>query len=158
VDVRVETVPPEVTLPLRHRVLRPHLSLAEMQPLAGERNPGVVHLAARTPDGAVVGTAVLVPEPFARMPDRAGAWRLRGMATEEGLRGRGIGERVLAEAIGQVARHGGGLLWCNARVPARRFYERAGFTAVGAVWDEPPIGPHVVMWREVNPADGATDG
>jgi predicted GNAT family N-acyltransferase len=50
-----------------------------------------------------------------------------------------------------VAERGGGLVWCHARTPARRFYERAGFTAVGAEWVEPPIGPHITMWRAVNP-------
>jgi predicted GNAT family N-acyltransferase len=154
VEVRVERVEPEVTLPLRWRVLRPHLDPAEMAPWPGEHDPGTVHLAARTPDGDVVGTAVVTPDRFELMPGRTDAWRLRGMATADGLRGRGIGEAVLGQAIRQVAEHGGGLLWCNARVPARRFYERAGFTAVGAEWDEPLIGPHVVMWREVAPAAG----
>jgi predicted GNAT family N-acyltransferase len=154
VDVKVETVPPEVTLPLRWRVLRSHLSPAQMVPWPGERDPGTVHLAARTQDGDVVGTAVLVPDRFALMPDRTDAWRLRGMATDDGRRGQGIGAAVLGQAIRHVAERGGGLLWCNARVPARRFYERAGFAAVGAEWDEPQIGPHVVMWREVEPAAG----
>ena len=42
---------------------------------------------------------------------------------------------------------GGELVWCNARTPARRFYERAGFVAHGDEWDEPEIGPHVAMSR-----------
>jgi len=154
VQVRVETVAPEVTAPLRQRVLRPHQRPDEAV-LPGERDPDAVHLAARTADGAVVGTAVLVREPFEPMPDRADAWRLRGMATDERLRGRGIGERVLRQAVDHVAGHGGGLLWCHARTPARRFYERAGFTAVGAEWVEPHIGPHIAMWRAVGPAPAA---
>jgi predicted GNAT family N-acyltransferase len=154
VDIRVEQVAAEKTYPLRNRVLRPYLSLAEMRPQPGELDSGTAHLAAVTPDGEVVGTAVLLRDPFQLMPERTDAWRLRGMATADGLRGRGIGEAVLGQAIRHVAEHGGGLLWCNARVPARRFYERAGFAAVGAEWDEPQIGPHVVMWREVERAAG----
>jgi GNAT superfamily N-acetyltransferase len=46
------------------------------------------------------------------------------MATSEGLRGQGIGTKVLDAVIAHVASHGGGLLWCNARLPAKTFYER----------------------------------
>jgi len=51
--------------------------------------------------------------------------------------------------LDHVADRGGTLVWCNARVPARRFYERAGFTVHGDEWDEPGIGPHVAMARPV---------
>jgi predicted GNAT family N-acyltransferase len=111
-----------------------------------------VHLAALDPGGEVVGTAVLLPERFERMPDRADAWRLRGMATEARLRGQGVGSQLVRRVIEQVAARGGGLLWCYARVPAQAFYERAGFTAVGDRWEEPHLGPHVAMWREVSAA------
>lgn len=153
-DVRIERVQPELTLPLRWRVLRAHLDQSQMAPWPGERDPQTLHLAARTPDGEVIGAVVLIRQPFELMPDVPDAWRLRGMATDERLRGRGIGDRVLRAAIGEVAGRGGGLLWCNARVSARRFYERAGFMAIGAEWDIPHSGPHVAMWRQV-PAEAA---
>lgn len=151
-EIRVETVAPEATFPLRNRVLRPYLTPAQMRPQPGELDPGAVHLAALAAGGEVIGTAVLLPEPFPQEPERPDAWRLRGMAVDEGRRGGGIGAAVLREVIGYVAGHGGGLIWCNARAPARRFYERAGFAVVGDAWDEPDIGPHVRMWREVPPA------
>ena len=152
-EIKVEAVAPEVTYPLRHRVLRPYLTFEEMKPQAGELDPGAVHLAAVTPDGEVVGTAVLFREPFAHLPGRVDAWRLRGVAVADGLRGHGIGAEILARVLGHVAEQGGGLLWCNARVPARRFYERAGFSVVGDEWEAPHTGPHVTMWRAVT-ADG----
>ena len=75
------------------------------------------------------------------------------MATREDLRGQGIGARVLEACVGHVAARGGGLLWCNARMPARRFYERAGFTAWGEEFESLGIA-HVVMWRMVEPEEG----
>ena len=36
-------------------------------------------------------------------------------------------------------------VWCNARMPARSLYERAGFKAISEEFDLPPIGPHLVM-------------
>jgi GNAT superfamily N-acetyltransferase len=147
-DLRVELVPVEVTLPLRQQVLRPDRPLEE-QVLPGERDPAAAHVAALTGDGRVVGTAVLLPEPFAARPDRTDAWRLRGVAVPPDLRGRGVGGRVLRYAIARVALHGGGLLWANVRMPARGFYEREGFAADGEPWTAPVSGPHLTMWREV---------
>jgi GNAT superfamily N-acetyltransferase len=149
VDVRIAYVDPATTLPLRWRVLRPHLRPEQVEPLPGDRDPGTVHLAAITPDGSVVGTAVLIPARLDLMPEREPAWRLRGMATDEALRGQGVGARVLQAAIDHVAGTGGGLLWCHARMPAYSFYERAGFVPIGAEWDAPHIGRHVRMWRDV---------
>lgn len=71
------------------------------------------------------------------------------MATADGWRGKGVGAQVLAAALEHVEAAGGGLVWCNARTPAARFYERAGFQVIGEPWDDPEIGPHVRMWRAV---------
>jgi predicted GNAT family N-acyltransferase len=73
------------------------------------------------------------------------------MATTEELRGQGIGGRLLDVVLAHVAAHGGGLLWCNARVTALPLYERAGFATRGEPWIDPDIGPHVAMWRRVAP-------
>ena len=67
------------------------------------------------------------------------------MATAEDRRRRGMGGAVLAAVIAHVRGHGGGLLWCNARLPAVPFYRRAGFEARGDSWEDPQIGPHIVM-------------
>jgi len=147
----VRRVEAAATRPLRRAVLRPHQRIEELV-LPGDDDADTGHFAALL-DGRVVGTASVRAEaaPFP-VPGTAGAvWRLRGMATEPALRGSGVGGRVLAAALGHVASSGGTLLWCNARTPARSFYERAGFVADGQPWDEPEIGPHVRMWRRVDP-------
>ena len=149
-DVRVERVAAEVTFPLRQRVLRPHETLAQLA-LAGDDHPDAGHFAARTPTGEVVATATVRREAPPWAPADAGAWRLRGMATAEQWRNRGIGQKVLDAVVDHVAAHGGGPLWCNARLPAVPFYERAGFERRGEPWDEPHIGPHVAMRRQVVP-------
>lgn len=145
-SVRVEQALPAVTIPLIHRVLRPHQEWAEAAQIGAA--PGAVGLAAYL-DDRVVGTAILSPEPLPDEPERLGAWRLRGMATAPELRGQGVGTRVLRTAVDLVASSGGTLIWCNARVSALGFYEHAGFTATGDPWDEPGIGPHVRMSRPV---------
>ena len=142
----VERVDPAVTRPLRQRVLRPLGTL-------GADPADAVAYAARSEQGQVVGCAVVRAEPpVVPLPGADGpAWRLRGMAVDPELQGRGVGRPVLDAVVAHVAAAGGGLLWCNARTPAQSFYARAGFAAVGEVWDEGDIGPHVVMWRTVAP-------
>jgi predicted GNAT family N-acyltransferase len=104
-----------------------------------------VHLAVRE-EGAVVAIASLVPEPHPATP-RAGDWRIRGMATAPGHRGRGLGAALVAACVERAAAAGASRVWCNARVGAAGLYERAGFAREGDVFDEPGIGPHVRMAR-----------
>jgi GNAT superfamily N-acetyltransferase len=151
-DLTVERVPPAVTYPLRQRVLRPGRPVAAAR-LDRDGDPTTATFAARTATGRVVGTALVMPGACPWDPAQAGAWRLRGMATDPAQRGLGIGRRVLAVALDHVVAAGGGLVWCHARVPARRFYERAGFVPHGEEWLDPEIGPHLAMAR---PLDGAT--
>ncbi len=158
--VRIEQVDVELVLPLRQRVLRPHQTVAElMNP--GDHDPDTAHLAALLPGptaaATVVGTASVRrdPPPWRLETDAAG-WRLRGMASDPAYRGQGIGTSLLAAAFEHARNRSGGpgpagraLLWCNARVSALGFYERAGLRTEGDPWEEPAIGPHVRMWRFV---------
>ena len=144
VEVRRSTA--AETAPLRQRVLRPHESL----PLDGDGDPTAVHLAGLR-DGEVVGSANVRPEP-APFPVEGTAWRLRGMATADGGRSADVGAAVLDAAVAEVLAGGGDVLWCNARTPAQRFYEREGFATVGEPWEDPAIGPHVRMVRRLRPA------
>lgn len=148
--IRVMSVAAEVTFPLRQRILRPHETLEQLA-LRGDDAPDAGHFAAFDETGEVVGTATVrrTAPPWDPADDRA--WRLRGMATAEGMRSRGVGGRVLAAVIDHVAANGGGLLWCNARTPAVEFYRRAGFETRGDEWLDAVIGPHVAMLRWVDP-------
>ncbi len=128
--------------PLRHRVLRPGQGYEETA-YPGDDLPDTVHFGAF--DGnRLVGIASLYRE------DRsAPGWRLRGMATDDAVRGTGFGGALLAACIDHVAAAGGGELWCNARMVAVGFYQRAGFEIVSDEFDVPGIGAHVVMARAV---------
>ncbi|WP_052710904.1 GNAT family N-acetyltransferase [Pseudofrankia sp. DC12] len=144
--VRVERASVEATLALRRRVLRPHLAASELVRFPHDDEPHTAHLVARLADGTVIGTASVLRE---ESPWGDPGWRLRGMATEAEVRGRGIGSRLLSGAIEHVRGQGGGLLWCNARVRAVPFYQRAGLRTRGEPWEEPLIGSHIVMWRVI---------
>jgi GNAT superfamily N-acetyltransferase len=159
VDVGVERIPTAASYPLRHAVLRPHQPF-EAAAWEGDDDPTTATFGAvDRATGAVVGVATVFPEPApfelsevglgAGTASKETTWRLRGMATDEAVRGRGIGSKVLDAVVAHVGAEGGELLWCNARVGAVAFYERAGFRTWGELWDLPTVGPHVVMWRRV---------
>ncbi|RME71184.1 MAG: GNAT family N-acetyltransferase [Planctomycetota bacterium] len=156
--VRLE---PARVLALRARVLRPARPL-EAARFAGDDDPRTLHLGVLGADGEPVAVATLLCEP---LPDEAqrsecagrGWWRLRGMAVEPALRGRGLGRRLLAVCEREAAARGAHAVWCNARRTAIGFYERCGWRCVSAPFEIPGIGPHRRMVREVA-ALGREDG
>jgi GNAT superfamily N-acetyltransferase len=129
-------------LQLRHTLLRPDLP-ADKLVYPGDLDDDAGHYGAFV-DGTLVGIASVyeMGESFEREP---GIWRLRGMAVEEHLRGRGLGARLVLATFDHARRHGGTLYWCQARTVARGFYERLGLEAVGDEFIVPNVGPHYIM-------------
>jgi len=158
----VRGVEPELTYRLRRDVLRPQLSVEDMA-MFGDDGPDTgIYGAFIEATGELVGTANIRrdPAPAGLLDDVAprsdpDCWRLRGMATREDLRSQGIGRSVLDACVAHVAERGGGFLWCNARVPAQEFYERAGFLPWGEEFQSVGI-THVVMWRNVEAEENET--
>jgi predicted GNAT family N-acyltransferase len=145
-DIIAERIAAADTHMLRHRVLRPHQTIAEMD-YPGDHDATTAHFGCDV-DGELVAIGSIYRE--ARLDGDPGGWRIRGMATAEGRRGTGLGESVLAACIGHARSHGATEVWCNARRGARAFYERAGFVTVGDEFEPPGIGPHFVMTLREN--------
>jgi GNAT superfamily N-acetyltransferase len=141
-DVRVVTAAD--TAALRQAVLRPHQTVDEVL-AASDDAPGI----AVYEGGRAVACASTRAEP---MPDdpRPGDWRLRGMASDPAVRGQGYGAAALAAAVDYARDRGAQRVWCNARKPARGFYERYGFTTVGDEFGIDGIGPHYLMVRSTS--------
>jgi len=156
-DVVVRPVPAAATRPMRLEVLRPGRPPGDAV-YPGDDDPTTVHFAAvpAAEGGGVVGIASLYAEPRPGGP--VPAWRLRGMATAPAARGAGVGAALLGACIDHVAAHGGGELWCNARVVASGFYARFGFEVVGDRFEIEGIGIHEVMRRSIPGASGVAFG
>ena len=149
--VTVARIGPGAVEALRARVLRAGTGLDALR-YEQDADPRTATFAAvlgPDPDVPPVGTATVFPEACRWAPSEAGAWRLRAMATEDGLRGRGVGAAVLRAAVDHVAAEGGCLVWCDARVAARAFYERHGFAVEGEGYEVEGIGPHWPMARRL---------
>ncbi len=139
----VELATHDDVVPLRMAVLRPGQVYVASR-YAGEELG--LTMAARDPDGQVIGCATFFPAPFAGPGEEDGpadafvpasaeglvAWRLRGMATRPDVQSTGIGSAVLSAGLTAVRAAGGELVWCNARVRALQFYRRHGFETFGS--------------------------
>ena len=138
-DVRICEVPIALTRLLRQSILRSHETIEQ---LAAEE-PADAFAAGGFDGERLIAVGIVAPsgEPW--------RWRVHGMATAAGERSRGAGRGVLDALLEHARANGATRVWCNARVPARSFYERAGFHACSEIFEIPPIGPHVVMEREL---------
>jgi predicted GNAT family N-acyltransferase len=111
-----------------------------------DRDATAVHALSRDAAGRVVATGrLLVGE---------GTATIGRMAADPAVRGRGHGRAVLDELHRQAALRGVREIALHAQLTARGFYERAGYTAVGEIYEEAGIS-HVTMTRRLMDADGA---
>ena len=97
-----------------------------------------VHVLSRDDGGRVVATGRLLVH-----GRTAGIGR---MAADADVRGRGHGAAVLAELHRQAVLGGVVDVELHAQVTARRFYERAGYVAVGEEYEEAGLA-HITMRR-----------
>jgi predicted GNAT family N-acyltransferase len=130
---------------LRHEVLR-HGLPREAAKFDGDDAPTTRHYGAFEGTRAV-GCATLMLNQWEGEP----AWQVRGMATDARFRSRGLGAALLGMAEAEVVREPSPvrLLWCNARVPAVRFYEKLGWAVRCEPFDIPTAGPHVKMTKRL---------
>ena len=141
-DLRCRRATLTEIMALRHAELRPGLP-RETAAFDGDDEARTLHVGAFRGDEAV-GCASLMARPWQGEDAR----QLRGMATRADLVRHGIGRALLACADALLDADGAPrLLWCNARVGAIPFYEKAGWQITSGVFDVPTVGPHVVMIR-----------
>jgi predicted GNAT family N-acyltransferase len=134
---------------LRHAILRAGLP-KDAAIFPGDELPSSRHYGAFTPNGqsaAAIGCATFHLNQYEGAP----AWQLRGMATSNEYRGKGIGRAMLELADSEILANSSSprQLWCNARTPAIGFYQTLGWTVVSQEFEIPTAGPHVRMVRKI---------
>ena len=138
------------TLDLRQRVLRPFATQKECV-YACDDLPETKHLGVRdsAQENRVLAILTMTPEAPPFDTSYSGI-RLRGVAVDPDYHGNGYGSKLLQTAI-EYSQHEKLLVWCNARLTARQFYERYGFASYGEIFmypSEPRIGEHIVMFYD----------
>ncbi len=76
-------------------------------------------------------------------------YQLRGMATLEKYRGKGIGNQLVNFAIVYLRGQKANYIWCNARKKAIKFYQNIGFEIISDEFEVPGIGPHHVLYLKI---------
>lgn len=127
---------------LRQLILRPHQSADELV-YEDDDHADTVHFGAYDHD-ELCGIASLYKHKLKGI-DENESWRLRGMATSERCRGKGVGVLLMDKCIKHIKYHNGKLFWCNARTTAEGFYEKFGLKRYGDVFTPEGLGEHVVM-------------
>ncbi len=140
----IKVIQAEQTYEIRHKVLRPNQTLEDCQ-FPGDHDHGTFHLGAYKGD-KLISIASFYQE---NHPDIEGnvQFRLRGMATLEEYRKEKAGSRLLISAEDMLKKQHTDSWWCNARVGVADYYKKLGLREHGEVFDLPPIGPHIVMYK-----------
>jgi GNAT superfamily N-acetyltransferase len=129
---------------LRHRVLRAGLP-RDAAVFPGDELPTSLHFGAFDAANNAVGCGTFHRSQWENAP----AWQLRGMATDDRFRGRGVGAVVLQLGEEMARRDADSIrqLWCNARIAAVPFYRRAGWSVVSEAFEIPTAGVHFRMTK-----------
>jgi len=136
----------EDLLPVRNEVLREgKLTLDECR-FPTDTLTGAFHLGYYK-DDELACVASFHPQGYGEF---AGAgYQLRGMATLEKYRGKGMGNQLLNFAIVYLRGQKANYLWANARKKAMQFYLNMGFEIISAEFEVKNIGPHYVMYVKI---------
>lgn len=143
----IKFIIPLQTWDLRHRVLRPHQTLAECV-YSQDELINSFHVGAFLNE-KIVCVASFHFEENPNLPAE-NPFRLRGMATDPAFHKQGLGKMVMQFGQEELFRKKCDLLWFNAREIAFPFYEKLGFKYLGPLFDMPGIGPHKVMYKAYN--------
>ncbi len=142
--IEVRTIKPEMTYSLRHQILRPHQTLEDCQ-YETDHETGTFHIGAFYQEKLISIASFYIENNPDFSSDKQ--YRLRAMATLDDFRKLGAGRAIVSFAEGLINEQGADLLWCNGRTNVQEYYHKLGFKAHGEVFDYPPIGPHIVMFK-----------
>ena len=141
--MEIKIVTAAEVLPLRHKILRPGEKMEKaMYP---DDNDSTHFHCAVFLENKIVCVATFVQE---SKSDFSGfGFRLRGMATDTNMQGKGLGKTVLNYGLNECKKRKADYVWCNARQIAFPFYEKLGFEYHGELFDIPGINLHKVMYK-----------
>ncbi len=134
--------------PLRYQVLWQHKSSTDECVIDADFESTTFHIGA-IKNNEVVGTSTFIIDINDEF-NILNQYRLRAMATSPKVRGEGVGRQIIKFAIKQLKQMNVDLLWCDARLIATGFYEKMGFKTLGDIYNVPQIGPHQLMYIELN--------
>ena len=144
--LEVRKIEPEMTFNLRHTVLRPNQSVEDSK-YDADHEDYAFHVGAFHQE-KLISVASFIIDKHPDFPIER-QYRLRQMATLEEFRKLGAGRAIVNYAENLLKEQGIFFLWCKGRTNVQDYYSKLGFHAHGEVFDYPPIGPHIVMYKKL---------
>jgi ribosomal protein S18 acetylase RimI-like enzyme len=139
-------IPVEDTLAIRNEILREGKLTLDQCRFPGDDGEGAFHLGYFIGE-KLVCVASFHPKGHEKFPGKG--YQLRGMATLEDYRGKGIGNQLVNFAIVYLRGQKANYIWCNARKTALKFYINLGFEVISDEFEVPVIGPHRVLYLKI---------
>ena len=141
----IKKIKPEMTYSIRRCVLRPYQTIENCK-YDTDNEDNAFHVGAFY-QGKLISIASFCVEKYPDFPIEK-QYRLRAMATLEDFRKMGAGRSVVNYAEDLIKKQGIHLLWCKGRTTVQGYYSKLGFKEHGEVFDYPPIGFHIIMYKE----------
>ncbi len=140
----IKEIAVEETYPMRLAVLRRGIDLPYK--FKEDFNKDTFHLGAYYAD-ELVGIATFIKKKMGDLEEDQ--YQLRGMATLLKVRGKGLGKKMIEEAITLLIAKNVTSLWCNARKEAVPFYEKLNFNKIGEQFEVKKVGAHFKMYAKI---------
>ncbi|TKC08201.1 GNAT family N-acetyltransferase [Pedobacter polaris] len=142
----VKFVPFEFTLGLRSKILRNGLAPEECI-FPTDQVEGAFHLAFYV-GNEIATIASFFPNNYKENKELG--YQLRGMATDTPFLEKGFGKQLIEFAIEYIRKTNARYIWCNARTPAIKFYQKLNFELVSEEFEIAGVGPHYEMILKLN--------
>mgnify|MGYP001600332178 FL=1 len=142
----IRFIPVEDTLAIRNQILRGGKLTLDQCRFPGDEAESSFHLGYFDKD-KLVSVATFHKQNHGEFSGQG--FQLRGMATLDDYRGRGIGNQLLNFGIVYLRGQKANYIWCNARKNALRFYAGIGFEVISDEFEVPDIGPHRVLYLKI---------
>lgn len=137
---KIKIISAESTYTLRQKILRPGRPVSSCY-FPNDFASHTTHFGAyRNTNLVGILSTYLVP-----VPEEYSAWQLRAMATLPWVRGMGYGQQLLQAAEEYINEQSGKIIWCNVRIHAVGFYQKAGFDVSGDRFFIQRVGEHILM-------------
>src|SRR5882762_3369642 len=136
----------EDLLPIRNEVLREGRLTLEECIFPTDKIAGAFHLGYYQND-ELACIVSFHPQNYKGFEGKA--YQLRGMATIEKYRGKGIGNQLVNFAMVYLRGQKINYVWCNARKKALGFYQHLGFEVISDEFEVHGIGPHRVLYLKI---------
>ena len=135
------------TYSVRHPVLRPERPIEECY-FELDNHLSSLHLGMEF-NGEIIAVLSALPIKCKNFPNLM-SMRLRGIATLHAFQKQGLGSQLMLEVEKRLLKLKKiKLLWLNARISAKPFYQNLGYESMGETFNIQGVGDHQFMYKKL---------